>query len=62
MAWNPEDPMEKRKRIAWSVATSCCIETQQDPVEIYERIMNEWDKPETNKNIALRESNKSQAT
>ena len=44
MAWNPNDPLEKRKRIAWSVATSSCIETGKDPVDSYNQIMKEWDK------------------
>jgi hypothetical protein len=43
MAWNPDDPLEKRKRIAWSVATSSCIETGKDPVDSYNQIMKEWD-------------------
>jgi hypothetical protein len=35
--------MERRKRIAWSVATSSCIKTRQDPVDVYNRLMEEWD-------------------
>ena len=43
MVWNPDDPLERRKRIAWSVATSSCIETGGDPVDSYNQIMKEWD-------------------
>jgi hypothetical protein len=43
MPWNTDDPMERRKRIAWSVATSSCIKTRQDPVDVYNRLMDEWD-------------------
>jgi hypothetical protein len=42
MVWNPDDPLERRKRIAWSVATSSCIETGKDPVDSYNQIMKEW--------------------
>jgi hypothetical protein len=41
MVWNPEDPIEKQKRIAWSVATSTAIQTKEDPVLIYERLMKQ---------------------
>ena len=41
MAWNPEDPIEKQKRIAWSVATECAVVTKEDPVLIYERLMKQ---------------------
>lgn len=43
MAWNPEDPIQKQKRVAWSVATSTAVVTKEDPVIIYNRIMKEYD-------------------
>jgi len=43
MVWNPNDPLELRKRIAWSVATSSCIENGRDPVDSYNQIMKDWD-------------------
>jgi hypothetical protein len=43
MPWNTDNPLERRKRIAWSVATSSCIETGRDPVDSYNQIMKEWD-------------------
>lgn len=41
MSWNPADPIEKQKRIAWSVATECAVVTKEDPVLIYKRLMKE---------------------
>jgi hypothetical protein len=58
MPWNTDDPMERRKRIAWSVATSSCIETRQDPVEVYNRLMDEWDDVDKYGHTILDESNK----
>lgn len=41
--WKDLDPLQKQRRIAWSVATSTCIETREDPVMIYNRIMREYE-------------------
>jgi hypothetical protein len=46
MAWNPEDPVEKQKRISWSVATSAALVTGEDPLDIYNRLMDSNNKPE----------------
>lgn len=54
MAWNPEDPVQKQKRIAWAVATSTSIETREDPVLIYERLM----KQPALMNVSLRDADK----
>jgi hypothetical protein len=40
--WSDLDPIQKQKRIAWSVATSTAIETRGDAVLIYEKIMRDW--------------------
>jgi transcription elongation factor Elf1 len=40
--WKELTPEEQQKRIAWSVATSCAIESRQDPVDIYNRIMEDY--------------------
>jgi hypothetical protein len=40
--WNDLSPEQKQKRIAWSVATSTALETREDAVLIYERIMRDW--------------------
>lgn len=56
MVWNPDDPMERRRRIAWSVATSSCIETRQDPVDVFNRIMKEWDEEDEKSQPGTEES------
>ena len=56
MDWNLDDPIEKRKRIAWSVATSSCIETGRDPVDTYNKLMDDWDEVDKSGHIALDES------
>jgi hypothetical protein len=48
--------MERRKQIAWSVAASTCVETREDPVMIYNRILAKWDKADKNGQSALHES------
>jgi hypothetical protein len=58
MAWNPDDPIEKRKRIAWSVATSSCIETGRDPVDVYNKLMGDWDEVDKYGHLTLDESHK----
>ena len=58
MPWNTDDPMERRKRIAWSVATSSCIETGRDPVDVYDKLMEEWDDVDKYGHITLDESHK----
>ena len=59
MAWNPNDPMELRRRIAWSVATSSCIETRKDPVTVYQQIMEEWDEEDKKKLCSTDETSES---
>ena len=43
-SWNETNPEERRKRIAWSVATSCAIETGGDPVVGYEKLMSRFER------------------
>lgn len=52
------DALEKRKRIAWSIATSTCIETKEDPVMIYNRILAQYERADKEGQSALDESNK----
>ena len=52
--WSEFTPLEKQKRIAWSVATSTAIETREDPVLIYERLM----KQPVLMNVSLKDSEK----
>jgi len=51
--------MELRKRIAWSVATSTCIETRKDPVTVYQQIMKEWDEEDKKKLCSTDETSES---
>lgn len=42
MKWDELSSEEKQRRIAWSVATSSAIETRRDPVDIYNKIMEDY--------------------
>lgn len=37
--WKDKTPEERFRAISWSVATSCAIETGEDPQVIYKRLM-----------------------
>lgn len=37
------DPVKKQKRIAWDIATTVCLQSKEDPVMIYSRIMREYE-------------------
>jgi hypothetical protein len=39
MHWNPSDKETRQKMVAWSVATETCLQTKEDPVLIYNRIL-----------------------
>jgi hypothetical protein len=39
MRWNPSDKEARQKMVAWSVATETCMQTKEDPVLIYNRIL-----------------------
>jgi hypothetical protein len=43
VTWNPDDPREKRRSAAWSLATAFYADTKQDPVTIYKKLMRDWD-------------------
>lgn len=57
--WSETDPEERRRRIAWSVATSCAIETGEDPVDIYNRMLDRFRDVDTHGHLVLDESNES---
>ena len=42
MAWDPEDPLEKRKRVAWSIAASMAAEKKEDALSIYNKILDDY--------------------
>ena len=37
------DSVQKQKRIAWDIATTVCLQSKEDPVMIYNRIMREYE-------------------
>lgn len=53
---NLDDPMEKRKRLAWDVASSICVQTKEDPVMIYNRILEKYKRLDKEGQIVLCES------
>jgi hypothetical protein len=59
MTWDPENPIQKQKRIAWEVATSTAVVTREDPVLLYEKLMDSNKKIETKLNNII-ETNESQ--
>jgi hypothetical protein len=39
MRWDPSNKETRQKMTAWSVATETCVQTKEDPVLIYNRIL-----------------------
>ena len=39
MRWNPADKEARQKMVAWSVAIETCVQTKEDPVLIYNKIL-----------------------
>jgi hypothetical protein len=39
MRWDPRKKETKQKMVAWSVAIETCAQTKEDPVLIYNRIL-----------------------
>ena len=59
MSYNPEDQIEKRKRLAWSIACESSIVTKEDPVLIYDRMLADFKKETVDKTSVLNGSCKS---
>jgi hypothetical protein len=59
MGYDPGDPAVRRKQHAWSVACSSSIQTREDPLLIYNRLMNQFETIDKEKHMSLNESNKS---
>jgi len=57
--WSKTDPEEQRRRVAWSVATSCAIETGEQPVDIYNRLLKKFQDVDAYGDGILDESNES---
>lgn len=52
--------MECRKRLAWTIACEQAVVTKEDAVDIYNRLMNEFNSMDKRKQYKTTESNKSQ--
>ena len=39
MCWAQSNKEARQKMVAWSVATETCVQTKEDPVLIYNRIL-----------------------
>ena len=59
MSYNPDHPVEKRKRLAWSIACDSSVVTKEDPVLIYDRMLAKFEDLAKGNNMVLDESNKS---
>jgi hypothetical protein len=59
MSWDPNGQLERRKQHAWSVACSSSVQTKEDPVLIYNRLMDKFETVDKEKHMSLDESNKS---
>lgn len=59
MVYNPENVVEKRKRLAWSIACDSSVVTKEDPVLIYDRMMAKFKEIDKGNYTILNESNKS---
>jgi hypothetical protein len=59
VAYNPDHPVEKRKRLAWSIACDSSVVTKEDPVLIYDRMLAKFEELDKEKHMVLDESNKS---
>jgi len=52
--------MECRKRLAWTIACERAVVTKEDAVDIYNRLMNEFNSIDKRTKYKQTESNKSQ--
>jgi hypothetical protein len=59
VAYNPDHPVEKRKRLAWSIACDSSVVTKEDPVLIYDRMLAKFEELDKENHMVLDESNKS---
>ena len=50
MSYNLDSILERRKKYAWSIATETCLQSKEDPVLIYNRLMKEFVDNEKNLN------------
>ena len=60
MSYNPQAPMECRKRLAWTIACERAVVTKEDAIEIYNKLMKEFLSIDKREKYKTDESNKSQ--
>lgn len=60
MSYNPQTPMECRKRLAWTIACERAVVTKEDAVDIYNRLMKEFLSIDKREKYKAGESNKTQ--
>lgn len=59
MGYNPQAPMECRKRLAWTIACERAVVTKEDAVDIYNKLMKEFLSIDKREKYKTDESNKS---
>jgi hypothetical protein len=60
MAYNPQAPMECRKRLAWTIARERAVVTKEDAITLYNKIMDEFNSIDKRNQYKKHESNKTQ--
>ena len=60
MAYNPQAPMECRKRLAWTIACERAVVTKEDAITLYNKIMDEFNSIDKQNQYKKHESNKTQ--
>ena len=58
MPYNPNGKMECRKRLAWTIACEQAVVTKEDAVDLYNKIMKEFESIDKRTKYNERESNK----
>lgn len=58
MSYNPQSPMECRRRIAWTIACERAVVTKEDAVEIYKNLMQKFLDTDKKQQYKKTESNK----
>jgi hypothetical protein len=61
-AYNPNGKMECRKRLAWTIACERAIVTKEDAVDLYNKMMKEFNAMDKRNEYKKAESNKTRST
>jgi len=62
MTYNPQGKMECRKRLAWTIACEQAVVTKEDAVDLYNKIMKEFNAIDKRNEYKRNESSKSHST